>query len=182
MSQASRSAELFERYAGNPVLTAGDWPYTVNAVFNPGVTRLNAETLLVVRVEDRTGLSHLCIARSGDGLEGWTIDADHRLLPEVDSETERYGIEDPRVTLCGDEYMVVYTGYSSHGPLVRLASTCDFKTFERRGTLMPPEDKDAALFPHTFDGRFALIHPPRAGPARPVGPLLLPVGPHPALF
>jgi len=162
MSQASRSAELFERYAGNPVLTAGDWPYTVNAVFNPGVTRLNAETLLVVRVEDRTGLSHLCIARSGDGLEGWTIDADHRLLPEVDSETERYGIEDPRVTLCGDEYMVVYTGYSSHGPLVRLASTCDFKTFERRGTLMPPEDKDAALFPHTFDGRFALIHRPVA--------------------
>jgi hypothetical protein len=55
---------------------------------------------------DRTGLSHLCVARSADGLEGWTIDAEHRLLPDVDSETERYGIEDPRITLCGDEYIV----------------------------------------------------------------------------
>ena len=42
--------------------------------------------------------------------------------------------------------MVVYTGYSNAGPLVRLASTRDFVSFERHGTLMPPEDKDAALF------------------------------------
>ena len=126
MSQALRSAELFKRYEGNPILTAHDWPYTVNAVFNPGATRVDSETLLLVRVEDRTGLSHLCIARSADGLEGWTVDVDRRLLPDVESETERYGIEDPRITLCGDEHMVVYTGYSSAGPLVRLASRRDF--------------------------------------------------------
>jgi len=126
------------------------------------VTRVGSETLLLVRVEDRSGLSHLCIARSADGLEGWTIEADRRLLPEVDSEPERFGIEDPRITLCGDEYMIVYTGYSNAGPLVCLASTRDFTTFERRGTLMPPEDKDAALFPHTFSGRWALIHRPVA--------------------
>jgi predicted GH43/DUF377 family glycosyl hydrolase len=157
-----RTSELFARYEGNPILTAIDWPYTVNAVFNPGVTRVGGETLLLVRVEDRSGLSHLCIARSADGLEGWTIEADRRLLPEVDSEPERFGIEDPRITLCGDEYMIVYTGYSNAGPLVCLASTRDFTTFERRGTLMPPEDKDAALFPHTFSGRWALIHRPVA--------------------
>jgi len=157
-----RPSELFARYEGNPILTATDWPYTVNTVFNPGVTRVGSETLLLVRVEDRSGLSHLCIARSADGLEGWTIEADRRLLPEVDSEPERFGIEDPRITLCGDEYMIVYTGYSNAGPLVCLASTRDFTTFERRGTLMPPEDKDAALFPHTFAGRWALIHRPVA--------------------
>jgi hypothetical protein len=27
--------QLFQRYEGNPILTAGHWPYTVNAVFNP---------------------------------------------------------------------------------------------------------------------------------------------------
>jgi predicted GH43/DUF377 family glycosyl hydrolase len=157
-----RSPELFARYQGNPILSAVDWPYTVNAVFNPGVTRLDSETLLLARVEDRTGLSHLCIARSSDGLEGWRIEADSRLLPALESEAERFGIEDPRITLVGDEYMIVYTGYSSAGPLICLASTHDFESFERRGTLMPPEDKDAALFPHTFDGRFALIHRPVA--------------------
>jgi predicted GH43/DUF377 family glycosyl hydrolase len=157
-----RSSELFQRYRGNPILSAADWPYTVNAVFNPGVTRLGSETLLLVRVEDRSGLSHLCVARSPDGLADWTIDADRRLLPDLDSEPERFGIEDARITLCGDEYMIVYTGYSNAGPLVCLASTRDFESFERRGTLMPPEDKDAALFPCTFGGRWALIHRPVA--------------------
>jgi len=155
-----RASELFQRHADNPILTAESWPYTVNAVFNPGVARFGAETVLVVRVEDRTGLSHLCIARSPDGLADWTIDAERRLLADLDSEPERFGIEDPRITLCGDEYMVVYTGYSNAGPLVRLASTRDFETFEPHGTLMPPEDKDAALFPRTFEGRWALIHRP----------------------
>jgi predicted GH43/DUF377 family glycosyl hydrolase len=157
-----RAAELFRRHPGNPILTAADWPYTVNTVFNPGVTRFDGETLLLVRVEDRTGFSHLCVARSADGIGGWTIETDRRLLPELGSDSERFGIEDPRITLCGDEYMIVYTGYSSAGPLVCLASTRDFESFERRGTLMPPEDKDAALFPHTFDGRWGLIHRPVA--------------------
>lgn len=156
------ASELFQRYSKNPILSAADWPYTVNAVLNPGVARLGAETVLLVRVEDRTGLSHLCVARSRDGLGDWTIDADQRLLPDLRSEPERFGIEDPRITLCGAEYMIVYTGYSNAGPLVRLASTRDFVSFEPHGTLMPPEDKDAALFPHTFDGRWALIHRPVA--------------------
>lgn len=157
-----RASELFERYAENPILTAKDWPYTVNAVFNPGVAAVGNETVLLVRVEDRSGLSHLCVARSTDGFGGWTIDPEARLLPDTDSEHERFGIEDPRITQCDDEYMVVYTGYSSAGPLVCLASTRDFLSFERLGTLMPPEDKDAALFPRTIDGRWALIHRPVA--------------------
>ena len=157
-----RSPELFVRYEGNPILSAADWPYTVNAVFNPAATRFGSETILLVRVEDRSGISHLCVARSADGVRNWTIDPDRRLLPDVDSEAERFGIEDARITLCGDEYMIVYTGYSNAGPLVRLASTRDFETFESQGTVMPPEDKDAALFPQTFDGRWALIHRPVA--------------------
>lgn len=154
--------ELFKRYDGNPILTAAQWPATVNAVFNPAVTRLGDETVLLVRVEDRTGISHLCPARSSDGLTGWTIDTGSSMLPELDSATERFGIEDARITGCGDEQLIVYTGYSGGGPLVCLASTRDFRAYERRGVLMPPEDKDAALFPRQFDGRWALIHRPVA--------------------
>ena len=156
------SSELFRRYEENPILTAAKWPYTVNAVLNPGVTRFGGETLLLVRVEDRTGLSHLCVARSADGLTNWIVEPDRRLLPEVESESERFGIEDPRITRCGDEHMIVYTGYSAVGPLVCLAATRDFRSYERRGVLMPPEDKDAALFPCQFDGRWALTHRPVA--------------------
>jgi len=157
-----RSSELLRRYEGNPILTAAEWPYTVNAVLNPGVTRFGGETLLLVRVEDRTGLSHLCVARSADGLTDWIVEPDRLLLPEVESQPERFGIEDPRITPCGDEHMIVYTGYSDVGPLVCLAATRDFRSYERRGVVMPPEDKDAALFPCQFDGRWALIHRPVA--------------------
>ncbi len=152
--------QLFQRYEGNPILMAGHWPYTVNAVFNPGAVKIDGETLLLVRVEDRSGISHLGVARSQDGYTNWVIDSEgrHQMLPGHYGEA--WGVEDPRITRCGDEYMVVYTGYSRGGPLVCLAETQDFCTFQRRGILMPPDDKNAALFPCQFNGRWALLHRP----------------------
>jgi predicted GH43/DUF377 family glycosyl hydrolase len=158
--KADSRGELFQRYEGNPILTRADWPHTVNAVFNPGVARFEGGTLLLARVEDRTGISHLAVARSTDGLTNWTVDRSQTMLPDLGSQAERYGIEDPRITPIGDEHLITYVGYSSGGPHVCLASTRDFRTFERRGVIMPPEDKDAALFPRRFRGRWALIHRP----------------------
>ena len=156
--------ELFHRFPGNPVLTAAQWPEMVNTVFNPGVVVHEGETLLLVRVEDRTGLSRLCVARSADGLTDWKIENERGMVPITESFSEKWGIEDPRITRCedglADGYMITYTGFSEGGPLVCLASTRDFVTFERKGVLMPPEDKDAALFPCRFDGRWALLHRP----------------------
>jgi beta-1,4-mannooligosaccharide/beta-1,4-mannosyl-N-acetylglucosamine phosphorylase len=152
--------DLFERWHGNPVLTAADWPDGATAVFNPAAVRFAGETLLLVRVEERTGRSHLGVARSADGLTGWTVEPGRALRPDTASGAERFGIEDPRITRIGDDYLVVYTGYSSRGPLVALASTPDFERYERRGVLLPPENKDAALFPERIGGRYALIHRP----------------------
>ena len=45
--------DLFVRYASNPVLSAKDWPYPANTVFNPAVTSFQNKTLLLARVEDR---------------------------------------------------------------------------------------------------------------------------------
>lgn len=165
--------ELLRRYEGNPILTAAQWPHTVNAVFNPGVVQFEEETLLVVRVEDRTGVSHLSVARSADGLTNWVIEDERSLIPDIGSHPEQFGIEDPRITRCGEEYLIVYTGYSTHGPLVRLASTRDFRSYECRGTVMPPEDKDAALFPVQFGGRWALIHRPLSTTPRPAAHIWL---------
>jgi len=115
--------ELFTRHHGNPILTAADWPYEVNTVFNAGVANVDDETLLLVRVEDRAGISHLAVATSADGVSGWEIDPKRALMPELGSEAERFGIEDPRVTRVGEEWLIVYTGYSTSGPLVCLAAT-----------------------------------------------------------
>ena len=152
--------EIFTRCQQNPVLTAEMFPKMVNAVFNPAAVRHNGETLLLVRVEDRTGRSSLVVATSHNGVDMWRIDWDRRMAPDVDSFTERWGVEDPRITQVGDDYYIVYTGYGVGGPMVCLAITSDFHTFERLGVLQAPEDKDAALFPRTFDGLWALIHRP----------------------
>jgi predicted GH43/DUF377 family glycosyl hydrolase len=154
------TSELFTRYEGNPILAPADFPDVINAAFNPAATTFDGQTLLLIRVEDRTGLSRLDVARSDDGVTNWVIDQGRGMRPDVDSFEEHWGIEDPRITNVDGTYYVVYTGYSTAGPLVCLAETHDFEHFERRGILMSPEDKDAALFPTRFGGRWALVHRP----------------------
>ncbi|MBW1737168.1 MAG: glycosidase [Deltaproteobacteria bacterium] len=162
----TRFKELFTRHSANPIIQARDLPYQANAVFNAGVTQVDGDTLLLLRVEDRRGLSHLTAARSRDGITGWRIDTQPTLAPDpVNHPEEIWGIEDPRFARLDtlDLWAVVYTAYSRGGPLVSLATTRDFKTFERKGVVMPPEDKDAALFPVQFNGRWAMIHRPVPG-------------------
>jgi predicted GH43/DUF377 family glycosyl hydrolase len=155
---------LFHRHANNPILQAADWPYPAHAVFNAAATLLpDGTTLLLCRVEDRRGHSHLCAARSANGVDGWVIDPEPTMLPSpVDHPEELWGIEDPRITFVEElgQYAVAYTAFGKSGPGVALALTKDFRTFERRGVVMQPEDKDAALLPRRIDGSFALIHRP----------------------
>lgn len=155
--------EVVRRYDGNPILTHRVWPYPVNSVFNPGVAVVNGHYLLLVRVEDRRGLSHLCAARSANGINNWAIDPMPTFTPQPEKfPEESWGVEDPRITWLEDreQWIIAYTAYSQVGPLVSLASTTDFTTFERLGPVMPPENKDAALFPVKFKGRYAMLHRP----------------------
>jgi predicted GH43/DUF377 family glycosyl hydrolase len=161
-----RHGQLFMREATNPILSPEDWPYTVNAVFNPGVTiGPDGETILLVRVEDRSGVSHLTVARSSDGLTGWVVEEEPFILPTRGRYEDRWGAEDPRITRVGEEYYISYTGFSPSGPLVILARTLDFRSYEFCSIVAPPEDKDAALFPRLIGVRHALFHRPVASGA-----------------
>lgn len=170
MSQTSEANQepqhevLFKREQSNPILTASGWPYPVNSVFNPGSVMLeDGTTLLLCRVEGRSGLSHFCAARSKNGISDWTIDKKPTLLPDLSNYPEEtWGIEDPRITYLPEkgEYAVVYTSYSATGPCVSLALTKDFREFNRVGMIMPPMNKDAALLSHKLGGRWAMVHRP----------------------
>ncbi|HEW79911.1 MAG TPA: glycosidase [Phycisphaerales bacterium] len=157
-----KAYDLFKRYEGNPILTPENWSYPANAVMNPAAIKLNAETLLLVRVEDMRGFSHLTVARSADGFTNWQIDAEPTLEADQNSREEKWGLEDPRTIWLEEQkqFAITYTSFSEGGPVVSLAITKNFKTFARLGALLPPEDKDACLFPRRFNGRFALIHRP----------------------
>ncbi len=155
--------ELFERHRTNPILSAADLPYAANSVFNAGAALVDGETLLLLRVEDRSGLSHLTVARSRDGVRAWRIDRSPTLQASPATHPEEvWGIEDPRISYLEDQkrWIVAYTAYSGGGPMVSLAATTDFRNLDRLGPMLPPENKDAALFPLRFEQGWALIHRP----------------------
>ena len=110
-----------------------------------------------------TFLSHLRLFRSPDGKS--FTPADVSFLPA--SETETYGVEDPRITKIGDTCYLTYVAVSPHGAATALAATQDFQTFQRLGIIFPPENKDVVLFPEPIDGEFVALHRPT--PATPFG-------------
>src|SRR5439155_504087 len=115
------------------------------------------------RVGDRRGHSHLCAARSANGVDGWIIDPEPTLRADPEHYPEElWGIEDPRITFVEElgKFVIAYTAFSRGGPGVALALTEDFRRFERYGLIMQPDDKDAALLPRRIDGSFALLHRP----------------------
>jgi predicted GH43/DUF377 family glycosyl hydrolase len=155
---------LLTRHPANPLLCKEHWPYPISSVFNAGAVQLaDGDTLLLCRIEDRSGLSHLCAARSANGVDGWRIDPKPTLMANPQQFPEEiWGIEDPRITYVPEleQYAVAYTSFARGGPGVSLALTKDFRSFERFGVIMTPEDKDAALLPRRIGGRWALIHRP----------------------
>ena len=159
---ADGGRHLFVRYQSNPIITAEDLPYPANTVFNPGAARVGDETVLLMRVEDLRGISSLQVARSKDGVGEWRMDAEPLLTPNHARAEEVWGCEDPRLVFLPerDEWAITYTAYSNRGPMVSLAMTRDFREVRRLGSVMPPDDKDAAFFPRRFDGRWIMIHRP----------------------
>lgn len=157
------SPELLRRHPANPILSSNDWPYQVNAVFNPAAALVNGETVLLVRVEDRRGISHLSVARSADGVTGWTVDAEPLLKPAEGVVSEQWGFEDARVVWVSElaRFVITCTAYGPAGPAVYLATTEDFKSVERHGIIMHPDDKNAALLPERINGSWVLLHRPK---------------------
>jgi predicted GH43/DUF377 family glycosyl hydrolase len=156
------SSTLFTRHAGNPLLSPERWPYSINAVMNAGAARVGDETVLLCRVEDRRGFSHLACARSADGVSNWLVDDRPALAYDGTHPEEEWGLEDPRITFVEelDRWIVTYTAFGRKGPGVSLAETEDFRTFARLGMIMSPEDKNAVLFPRRIDGDWVLLHRP----------------------
>ncbi|MGE5618355.1 MAG: hypothetical protein ACM3US_03765 [Sphingomonadaceae bacterium] len=156
---------VFTRYGRGPLITPDDLPFQPNAVLNPGVAEMDGAVVLLLRVEDRQGISHIYVARSANGVDGWRIERQPLLaadLPEY--PFEEWGCEDARVTQIEPrKWVIAYTAYSRYGPAVALATTQDFETVDRLGTVLSPPNKDAALFPAQFEGRWILLHRPVTG-------------------
>ncbi|MCL5958849.1 MAG: glycosidase, partial [Chloroflexi bacterium] len=154
--------ELFVRHWDNPLITPTDLPFKVNGVLNPCVAIVDGEILLLLRLEDRRGISEIRVARSANGVDGWRIQDRPLLEPDlVECPFEEWGCEDTRVTQIGrKKWIIAYTAYSRYGPAVALATTEDFVTVDRLGIALAPTNKDATVFPCRFDGLWVMLHRP----------------------
>jgi predicted GH43/DUF377 family glycosyl hydrolase len=153
-----------KRYEKNPILTKENVPFKVNSIFNAAPVLYQGNYLLLCRVEMPTGRSSFVMARSTDG-KNYEVDKKLCLTPEAHGDWYEYvswGIEDPRITLIDDEYYVLYTGYSKYMPLVMMAKTNDFDSFEVIGPVTEPSNKDAALFPEKINGYYYKVDRPSA--------------------
>ncbi|MBN1124882.1 MAG: glycoside hydrolase family 130 protein [Sedimentisphaerales bacterium] len=104
-----------------------------------------------------TSISHLRLARSDDGIH-FTVDSTPTMFPSLWSET--FGLEDPRITRIDQTYYITYKSVSDKGICTSLASTTDFRTFERHGVVFCPENIDVVLFPEKIAGKYwALTRP-----------------------
>jgi len=157
--------EVFTRRIRGPILTPADVPFHVNGILNPGVAEMDGEVVLLVRIEDRQGISHLRVARSRNGVDGWSIAERPLLEPDIgEFPFEEWGCEDARVTRTAPrEWVIAYTAYSRYGPAVALAITCDFHTVTRLGVVLPPTNKDAVVLPRQFYGNWLMLHRPVTG-------------------
>jgi predicted GH43/DUF377 family glycosyl hydrolase len=104
-----------------------------------------------------TFVSWLLVAFSRDGL---SIDrfGEAPFLPATRYET--FGVEDPRLVRLDDRFYFTYVAVSEHGVATALASTTDFRSFERHGIIFCPENKDVILFPEKIDGQYLALHRP----------------------
>lgn len=158
--------DVIHRWEGNPILTIEDIPFPCNTVFNAACAKYEDEYILLLRIEDLTGRSVFALARSNDGYH-FDVQDDPVMRPCTEPgcfmEYEKKGIEDPRITLIDGIYYIMYVAVSSCGPLLALAKTVDFETFERIALISEPENKDGVLFPEKINGRYARLDRPVAG-------------------
>jgi len=152
----------FKRYSGNPILTSDDVPYACNTVFNAAACKFEGRYVLILRIEDPEGHSHLTLAYSDDGYK-FTVQNSPWAIPSSDpyyEVYERYGIEDPRVTWIDGSFYITYTAYGPYGPRVGIGRTKDFVDFERICLATEVENKDAVLFPEKICDYYAMLDRP----------------------
>ncbi len=107
-----------------------------------------------------SNISHLRVARSTDGIT-FTIDPEPTISPAT--HLEEYGVEDPRITEIDGLFHITYVSVSRLGITTSRLTTTDFRTFERKGVMLHPDQKDVILFPEKVDGSYLAFTRPMPG-------------------
>jgi predicted GH43/DUF377 family glycosyl hydrolase len=104
-------------------------------------------------------ISHLRLVCSDDGVRFYEpTDRPTRIFGH--GALESFGIEDCRVSVIDGTYYMTYTQVSENGVGVGLMHTRDWVHFGREGMILPPHNKDCALFEAKIGGQYYCLHRP----------------------
>ena len=158
-------AKSLNRFDGNPILEPiKEHSWESKYVLNAACIRLNGKVHLVYRAFGEDKISRLGMAISEDGFN-FTERLDKPIF-SPNHASEKMGCEDPRLTLIGDRIYMTYTAYDGLVAQIALASIGvkeflqhRWRAWRRHGLVFPGFDnKDAIVFPETFNGKYAMLH------------------------
>jgi beta-1,2-mannobiose phosphorylase / 1,2-beta-oligomannan phosphorylase len=142
-----------------PVLNATGNTEMIEVPLNdPDLIATDARVIKYKGLDYLTTSSHLRLLWSDDGRHFKEIDEYPGLSGQ--GNLERFGIEDCRVARIEDTYYLTYTAVSDSGVGVGLRTTMDWKVFEQKGMILPPHNKDCAIFEEKINGLFYALHRP----------------------
>ncbi|HKZ67466.1 MAG TPA: glycoside hydrolase family 130 protein [Chitinophagaceae bacterium] len=118
----------------------------------------DARVISYKRVDYLTTLSHLRLLCSDDGIRFYEPEGYKSLVGE--GILQAFGVEDCRVTKLEDKYYLTFTAVSGNGVGVGLRTTTDWKNFQSHGMILPPHNKDCAIFEEKINGLYYALHRP----------------------
>jgi predicted GH43/DUF377 family glycosyl hydrolase len=177
-----------KRYAGNPIVTPGQWDWRRVAVFNPAVVLEGGRFYLFERacVSLRPLKCSVGLLASDDGFRFEHV-CDQPVFTADELGWPKGTIEDPRVVKMDDRYLMTFAhrpfNYHCHPTGVRepeyfpqigefmaginntrsgLAESRDMRHWRHLGWITPPDvdDRDNVLFPEKIGGRYAMLRRP----------------------
>ena len=141
--------------------------WEAGGAFAPAVVKTGDGYIMLYRAFSRKRISTFGLATSRNGLD-WNR-FEHPIMGPTD-ESERWGIEDPRLVELDGRLVVTYTAASGHDQAdgwhwttrIHLAASTPVQSFRDIDRIIPvlPElnNKDGALFPEKIDGSYWMLH------------------------
>lgn len=125
---------------------------------DPDLIATDARVINYKGLDYLTTISHLRLLSSTDGVK---FEESNEYPPIFgNGHYEWFGIEDCRVAKIDDTFYLSYTAVSESGVAVGLKTTKDWKTFTAKGLILPPHNKDCALFEEQINGMYYALHRP----------------------
>lgn len=148
-----------DAYISFPVLTeTGETKILEIALDDADLIATDARVVRYKGVDYLTTLSHLRLLCSDDGKRFYEPEEYSKLLGKGPLQT--FGIEDCRVTSLEDKFYLTFTAVSDSGVGVGMRTTTDWKSFTSYGMILPPHNKDVAIFEEKINGKYYALHRP----------------------